>query len=317
MNRTQRLLGYAAALASGTLGGLMYGINKELTAHMGALPVTFGEALIALAILLPLYGIRFRRNLIPQRTPWGWLIVFGLTAVTLFYFRVLGVVLTSATTAALLTRFELVLVFTYSYVFLAERPSLAAWLGALALIGGMVCALDLPSASLTLRLGGVAAGLACAVGLASNAIVIKLHLGRVSNQLTAVCNVGIQAVVFPFLLLATGQTHGLAPALAQPRLLLLLVLGGACIPGMLVTYYFSMKRVPLWSCRLLDLINPVVALFADHFWLRSAISLGQLLGLALVVGGATLVITSGLSRPVAVPQVEAISHPREAVSNDH
>lgn len=70
-------------------------------------------------------------------------------------------------------------------------------------------------------------------------------------------------------------------------------MGGALIPGMLTTYYLSMKCIPMWSCRLLNLGTPVVALLAEYFWLRSAISVNQLVGLVLVVMGAGLVILRG------------------------
>lgn len=299
--RTQHFLGYAAATASGVFAGLMYGVNKQLTGSSGgfgsvsALPVTFIEAVVASLLLLPWYLVRFRGNLWPRRTPWLWLLTFGATAVMLFYFRTLAVALTGPTTASLVTRFELVLVMVYSYTFLTEKPTVAGWIGAAALVLGMLAALDLQSADAVVRMGGVAAALACATGIAINAIIIRLHLNTVRNELIALANVVCQSLALPVFVVLAGETSSVVAAVTNPHQLFLLVLGGACIPAMLVTYYFAMKRVPMWSCRLLNLVTPVVALLLDHFWLHSRISTGQLLGLALVVGGAMLVITSGMA----------------------
>lgn len=300
----QRLLGYGAAMASGVCAGLLYGVNKQLTGHVSPLPVTFIEAVVATLLLLPWYALRFRGELLPKRTPWGWLLAFGLTAVMLFYARTLAVALTGPTTASLVTRFEIALVLLYSALFLREKPSALGCLGAGALVLGMLAALDLQSADVVVKLGGVAAALACATGIAVNAIIIRLHLNRVRDELIALGNVTTQSLVLPVFVLLAGEMGVVSQALANPRHLLLLVLGGACIPAMLVTYYFAMKRIPLWSCRLLNLMTPIVALLLDHFWLHSKVSVGQLSGLALVVGGATLVITSGLRRrPAPVEQV--------------
>jgi drug/metabolite transporter (DMT)-like permease len=283
-------------MGSGVFAGLMYGVNKQLTGQVSALPVTFIEAVVATALLLPWYVLRFRSNLWPKRTPWAWLLTFGLTAVILFYFRTLGVALTGPTTASLVTRFEIVLVLLYSALFLTEKPSVMGWVGSAALVLGMLAALDLHSANAVVRLTGVAAALACAAGIAINAIIIRLHLNRVRNELIALGNVTTQSLVLPLFVLFAGEMGMVTRAVSEPRQLVLLIVGGACIPAMLVTYYYAMKRIPMWSCRLLNLVTPVVALLLDHFWLHSRISLGQIMGLALVMGGAALVIVSGMGR---------------------
>lgn len=283
-------------MGSGVFAGLMYGVNKQLTGQVSALPVTFIEAVVATALLLPWYVLRFRGNLWPKRTPWAWLLTFGLTAVILFYFRTLGVALTGPTTASLVTRFEIVLVLLYSALFLTEKPSVMGWVGSAALVLGMLAALDLHSANAVVRLTGVAAALACAAGIAINAIIIRLHLNRVRNELIALGNVTTQSLVLPLFVLFAGEMGMVTRAVSEPRQLVLLIVGGACIPAMLVTYYYAMKRIPMWSCRLLNLVTPVVALLLDHFWLHSRISLGQIMGLALVMGGAALVIVSGMGR---------------------
>lgn len=301
----QVLLGSAAAIVSGICAGLIWPINKELTRVLDPAQITWLEAVVATVILLPLYLHRFRGRLMPQRTPWPWLLTFGLTAVMLFYMRTLGVKLTNATTGALITRSEVILVFAYSYFFLHDRLSPVGWLGSVAMMAGMVAALDVSSSGLAFHLRGVAALMASTVGVASNAIIIKVRLGSVRNELTALVNATCQAVVLLLILTVAGEVSGLWPALHQTRTLVLVLLAGVFVPVMLVCYYYAMKRVPLWSARLLALVTPAVAMLGDHFWLHSHISHGQLLGLVLVTGGAAMVITAG-ARRVPATVVEAL-----------
>ena len=294
--RTEQLWGYVAATVSGVCAGLMYGISKQLIGHgLSALSVTFAEAAGGVLLLLPWYLVRFRRELWPRRTPWGWLLIFGATAVALFYFRTLGVALTGPTTTALVERFEIVLLVLYSYLFLNEKLAPVAWLGTVLLVLGMLAALDVHAAGAVVRVGGVGAALACATGIALNAVIIRLHLNHVRNELTALVNVVCQALVLWGLVSAAGDLPSLRAALGEPRQVLLMLLGGACIPAMLITYYYAMKRVPMWSCRLLNLVAPVAALLLDHFWLHALVTVGQLAGLGLVLAGAALVITSGMA----------------------
>jgi len=297
----QRVAGYAAALISGASAGLLYAVNKKLMHTLSPLQVSWLEACLGFVILLPGYWLRFRRDPLPRGTPWGWLAVFGLTAVVLFYFRTLGVALTSPTTAALVVRLEIVLVIIYSTLFLSERMSPLAWLGAALLVGGMVAAMDISLQQLVLRLGGLAALLVSALGIASNSVIIKLHLGRVRNELTSLTNAGVQSLVFALLLAVTGQFAALPRLLADPHALVLTLVGGLFIPMMLVPYYYAMKRIPMWSCRLLGLVTPMAAILADLLWLHAPITAGQVLGLALVTGGAALVIVSGVG-PVQARQ---------------
>lgn len=214
--RWRPLVGYAAALASALAAGLLYAVNKQLTRDVSPLQVTFVEALVAALLLLPGYAIRFRKEPLPRGTPWLWLGLFAFTAVVLFYLRTLGIMLTSPTTAALLTRVEIVIVLVYSYLFLTEKPTMLGWLGCLALVAGMVTALDL-SQGLVLRLTGVLAALGCGAGIAINSIIIKLKLGGVRSELTALSNVWMQVLLYPLALLGAGELLGLWEVLSQPR----------------------------------------------------------------------------------------------------
>lgn len=53
-----------------------------------------------------------------------------------------------------------------------------------------------------------------------------------------------------------------------------------------------MKRIPMWTFRILVLIETVVVIIDDHFWLDTVITRCQFFGLAVVLCGAVLVIIS-------------------------
>lgn len=292
--RWNRAAGYAMSLTTGTLAGLLYAVNKALSHDLTAMQITCGEAFVAVLILLPAYLWRTRRQAFPAGLPWGWLLTFGGTAVMLFYARTLGIALTNPTTGSLVVRLEVGLVFIYSFLFLREKPSAWGWAGAGLLLAGMLAALDLPNREVVLSPLGIVALVGCAFGIASNAIIIKLHLGRVSDDLTALVNVSCQAAVFGLLLPLTGQLPGLKTLLVSGHDLVLILVGGGIVTWMLTTYYYAMKRIPMWTVRLLGLVTPAAALLADHFWLKSPITTGQILGLALVTAGSALVIIAGV-----------------------
>ena len=290
----QRLLGYAGSLLAGLCAGLIWPLNKQLGHDLSSAQVTWVEALVAMLVLAPVYLCRFRAQAWPKRTPVFWLLLFGLTAAMLFYLRTLGTILTNPTTGSLVARTEVLLVFLFGYFVLKESLRPLSWLGAAALLAGMIFALDLPHEGLAFSLGGLAALLGCALGIASNAIIIRLKLNQVRNELTALANVSCQFAVLTLVLALSGGLGALPGALAQPHTLSLALLGGLLVPGMLTPYYYAMKRIPLWATRLFGLSTPAVAMLTDHFWLKSHVTAGQLAGLALVTGGAALVILAGL-----------------------
>jgi len=247
----------------------------------------------ALAMILVIYPWRRRgQQLIPQGAPIGWLALFAIFASAIFYTRNVGTHLTSATTAALVVRLELAIVFVLSYLILKSRVSAAGWIGTLVLLVGALSAMDISFSELSFAALGIAALLTAAMLTAANAIIIKLNFNRISSDLPTAASIVCQTVVFSAILLATGRMGETIAALASARVAVESVLLAFLFLWALLLYYYSMKRIPMWSCRILSLIAPVVAVLGDHFWLGSEITHGQLTGLIAVLLGAVLVVSA-------------------------
>jgi drug/metabolite transporter (DMT)-like permease len=302
---SRRTLAYLAAMTSAGCGGLLWAVNKQATATLAPGLVTWAEAGVATLLLLAWNLTRHRGNLWPKGTPTGWLLTFGGIAVVIFYSRTLGVSLTNPTTGSLVASSEVVLIFLYSLLVLKQHPAPWGRLGAVAIVVGVLAALDLPHREVLLHPLGVAALFMAALGTATNAVIIKLCFHHVRSELSVLVNVSTQFVVLGAILGLTGRLTGLTALSARPREAALLLAGGLLIAGMLNFYYVAMKQLPLWTVRLLALLIPVTALLADHFWLKSAISAGQLLGLVLVTSGAALVILSSRESGACPPETLA------------
>ncbi len=291
--RRQRLKGYAAIVASAICSGTMWPVQKDLMTEVSPLQANWLMIVPALVMVAIIYPWRRRgRKLIPPGAPLGWLALFAIFASAIFYTRNVGTHLTSATTAALVVRMELAIVFVLSYLILRTRVSAAGWLGTVVLLAGALSAMGISCGELSFAALGIGALLIAAMLTAANAIIIKLNFNRISSDLPTTASIVCQAVVFSAILLASGRMGETVATLASPRVAIEGVLLGALLLWTLLFYYYSIKRIPLWSCRILSLVAPVVATLGDHFWLGSTISQGQLVGLFAVLVGAGLVIMS-------------------------
>ena len=107
LQRSRRLKGYAAIVASAICSGAMWPVQKDLMTQVSPLQANWLMIVPALIAILIIYPSRRRgRQLIPKHAPIGWLALFALFAAVIFYTRNVGTHLTSATTAALVVRFE-------------------------------------------------------------------------------------------------------------------------------------------------------------------------------------------------------------------
>lgn len=287
--------GYLAALVTGAIVG-MYWVLQSHTLSLnvvGPAELNWLNIIVVALIVWPLVLARSRGRVIPPGTPVGWLLLFALNAAAIFYLRNVGVGLCGATTASLVMSVELVLVFTLTYLVLKQRVAPWGWVGALLLVAGVFRVSGVGSAQMQFSAAGIAALVTAAVCLAGNALIIKTQFQRVPNELVILFSATIQTVVFAVLVPAFAGLSGVRSVLARPEVLLLVGLGGISIFSSLFLYYYAMKRVPMWSVRILALAGPPTAMLGDHFILGAPVTAAGLQGLTAVLIGATMVILSG------------------------
>lgn len=292
-SRRNTILGYMAIIASAVCTGATWPILKDVLGYVEPLQANLLYILPALVVVGLIYSLRRRgQSFLPTGAHFGWLLLFASFASVIFYTKSLGVDLTTATTGALVIRLELAIVFVLSYVVLKTRVTAAGWVGTVLLFLGTMSALGVSFGDLTFAPLGIAALIIAAVLTAGNAIIIKLHFGKLPSEMPALASCVCQTLFFSIILLSTGKFTATFASLANPRVAIEALILGLLTAGSLILYYFSMKRIPMWTCRILSLIGPVVAVLGDHFWLGTVITRGQLIGLTTVLCGATLVIIS-------------------------
>ncbi len=287
--------GYAAALLSGLLMGITWVIVKLIldAGVLGPADLNWLSMIGMSLIIWPVYLLRHRGNCFPRGRPYGWLVVFALLASTIFYSRNLGVGICGATAAAIVSRVETAFVFILSYLVLRQAVGRLGWLGSALLVAGALRTVGVGSAQVQIDLLGVGALVLAALCIALNAVIIKTQFGRVPNEMVILASATVQTTVFSIAVPLFVGLDGVRMALADPRLLGLVALAVAVITANLFSYYYAMKRVPMWAARMLALLAPPVAVVADHFILGAPITAAALQGLTLVLVGATLVILSG------------------------
>lgn len=298
--------GYAAALLSGLLMGVTWVVLKVIlnAGVLGPADLNWLSVAGVLAIVLPVHLLRHRRNLFPRESPRGWLLIFALTAAGIFYLRNLGVALCGATTSAIVSRVETGFVFLLTYLVLRQPVGRLGWLGSGLLLVGALRTAGVGSAAVCTDAGGIVALISAALLVALNAVIIKLHFARVSNELVILASAVVQTVIYSLLVPLLVGLEGVRAALADPRLLGLVALAAAMIAANLFTYYYAMKRVPMWAARMLALLAPPVAVLADYFVLDTPVTAAAMQGLLLVLGGAALVIVSGRQANGARPAAQ-------------
>lgn len=178
------------------------------------------------------------------------------------------------------------------------------WLGSGLLLVGALRTAGVGSAAVCTDAGGIVALISAALLVALNAVIIKLHFARVSNELVILASAVVQTVIYSLLVPLLVGLEGVRAALADPRLLGLVALAAAMIAANLFTYYYAMKRVPMWAARMLALLAPPVAVLADYFVLDTPVTAAAMQGLLLVLGGAALVIVSGRQANGARPAAQ-------------
>ena len=287
--------GYLAALMSGGIMGLTWVVQSRVLSLgvVGPAELNWLNMIGLCLIVWPMVLLRHRGRVVPRGTPVGWLVVFSLTAACIFYLRNVGVGLCGATTAAVVNRIEIALVFVLTYLVLHQRVRPWGWVGAAVLVAGTLRVAGVGSGGLAYNLIGLAALVVSAAGIATNALIITTHFHRVANERVILFSATIQVIVFSILVPAIAGAEGIQAALGNPYVLKLAGLGTLGIASNLFAYYYAMKRAPMWMVRILALVGPPTAMVADHFILGSPITAAGVQGLVAVLAGATVVILSG------------------------
>ena len=174
-----------------------------------------------------------------------------------------------------------VIVLLFSPVLLKEKQSVRAYIGMAAAVVGLVLAVGLSDAAITVT--GLLVGLGSAVFYAALIVFNKKIDGVSGLPLTTIEMVIAACVMVPYVLL-TGGRIGFPPDMEGTLYLLFLCLvntGLACF-----MYFSSMNKLPARAVALFGYVDPVSALIFSAVFLGDRLGVAQLAGAALVFAGA-------------------------------
>ena len=174
-----------------------------------------------------------------------------------------------------------VIVLLFSPVLLKEKQSVRAYIGMAAAVVGLVLAVGLSDAAITVT--GLLVGLGSAVFYAALIVFNKKIDGVSGLPLTTIEMVIAACVMVPYVLL-TGGRIGFPPDMEGTLYLLFLCLvntGLACF-----MYFSSMNKLPARAVALFGYVDPVSALIFSAVFLGDWLGVAQLAGAALGFAGA-------------------------------
>lgn len=277
------------ALAAGLWGtlGLFFRFLHDYY-QLSGLTVAFLRAAVAAILLIVGLGVA-RRSLfrIPRRSLILFL-VYGFIGVAAFYYSyVQAVLLTSVTTGVVLLytapAFVTLIAWRVWKEPLTNRKITAL---IMAFAGCALVARAYNLSELVLNAPGLAFGLGAGLTYALYTVFSKVILARYSNWTALTYALGAGALfLLPF------QTRGDLAPLASGVAPWLLILGLAIGPtlGSLTLYNTGLRRVPASNASLVAMLEPVVASGLAFLILGERLEVWQLIGGALVIGGAILV----------------------------
>ena len=98
---------------------------------------------------------------------------------------------------------------------------------------------------------------------------------------------------------SAGLTGQISPAALrfETKIWALIALGGLAQTGIYFFYYRSLKHFEVWLVKLYLLLMPVVSCFIGIFFLGEELTAGKLLGIAVVLAGAALILLHARLHP--------------------
>jgi drug/metabolite transporter (DMT)-like permease len=228
------------------------------------------------------------RRLQPRGTV-GLLLWMGLVAAFLSICSYAGLQLTTATSASLLIRLDLLFVVLIGWALGVER--LTSW-GAVAIpvmLVGLALLMEVHHCTWSGRLAGDLLIVLAGLGLAVNAFIIRRILGILDEESVCFYNMLLCSVGFGVLALYQG--------LAIPSVVVerpsgwwwLIVLGVAAAASTSI-YYAALHRMPVWRLRAFLLISPFVVAIAEWALWGTRLTRTQLLGGALLLAGVFVLV---------------------------
>lgn len=281
------LRGTLNGLIFAVMAGVAFTLTKMLLSYISAVKlalVIFALTNLGLLVILSVQG-KLTQTVLAGKRPLIYLI--GLMAGILnllFYF---GLDTVNPTTAAILTRSDLLFSLILGVVLHHQRLRSRELVGMVVMVFGMLMVLNISLTGFGLKAFGALCLLGNSFLVAVNAELIKTYCRDLDNMVIAFYNSGLQALFYVgWLAVMGGSWNG-------PKWpgFVILLLGILVLLQILqyYTYYQAIRNLPIWKVRVLTLFIPVTSTLTGVWWLKEQIMFQQILGVVLVVAGLVII----------------------------
>ncbi len=183
--------------------------------------------------------------------------------------------------ASLLYHCGPVIVMALSPLLFGERLTLCKMAGFLSVLVGVVLV-----NGRALQNGGDVFGIACGL-LSAVSYAVMVICNKKAKEITGLENATLQlAAAFLTVALFVGLTRGVAMEIPQGSLLPLLVLGLLNTGVGCYFYFFSIGRLPVQTVAICGYLEPLSAVVFSDLFLKETLLPLQMVGAALILGGA-------------------------------
>jgi drug/metabolite transporter (DMT)-like permease len=252
-------------------------------------------------VCLLLYGMCFatrgRGRLLVSKEVWKlfpWILLIAGCNFVIEGATIVGLCMTTALNAALLSRIDIVFAIVIGMMFFHERPRTADIFGIVLLAGGCLAVLNVHLGSVSGHTVGDLLVILAGFLIATNAFVIRYKLGALHKDVIAFHNVLYSTIPFALASCWEKTIFVFTPATAVFIMIL-----GLVVFGSYMSYYAALQSMPVWRIRALLLTVPALVLFGGAFFLRDPITIGQMRGAALVVAGELILLISAKRHALA------------------
>ncbi|OGV47672.1 MAG: hypothetical protein A2017_21935 [Lentisphaerae bacterium GWF2_44_16] len=298
--------GYLFIFAAVTAWALEYVLIKKAVNVIN--PFLAGTVIFIFVTLLLTPFILFRRNEIQSmKKAWKNILWVGIIGALCNIFWLYGTKYTSVANVSILGRTDVLFTFIFSYFVFHEKIRRIALLCVPLMLAGIFLTSSVDLRNMDIGTAGDCMIIVSAFFLSVNAYSIKKAMKDVSGIAVAFANTLINSIIFSLLALFQKDACELIPA-GNIVPFLSLVFCGLFSFVFFVSYYASLKRLPVWEVRLLCLGLPVLTFIASWIFGEGFPSGVQILGSALILLGAMGIILSNSGAKVGMGHLKRIKY---------
>ena len=290
---------------AGMFGGMIlawsiyYAASKVLVGQTGSALLTGfllrTAALVFLTAQLLLDG-QFARLFHPGKAL-GILLLIGLFGFLLDLFANLGYAGGSLSTGTALLKTDVLMVNLATVILYRKKLYLTDWLGTLVMLLGVLLVLGVDFGGMRLNANDLFFLLSAGC-VTANAFIIKRAQEKYRAEADSISyyNNFVVLLLFGTAAALGGELGSFRPE-SLKGLWWLAALGGLAQTGIYFFYYRNLKSHEVWEVKLALLLMPVLSCFIGVFFLNETLTGKKLLGIAVVLLGAALLLLRGKLHP--------------------